>query len=194
MTGSSAESSLTQLSGIWMIDPVNSGAEFATRYAMVATVRGRFNAFSGTLALDPGDPSESSAEVEIKSDSIDTGDPIRDAHLKSPDFLDVDRFPAIRYRSTRAIPGKDPSHFQLHGELTIRDVTREVQLDVTFNGAVTDLQGNLRAGFEVEGVFNRKQWGLVWNAPLEAGGVLVGDRVRITLDISALKQPADPGM
>jgi polyisoprenoid-binding protein YceI len=176
------------LRGTWTIDPTHSGFEFSARHAMVATVRGRFNVVRGTLTIDPDDPTRSAGEVELAAGSIDTGDDRRDGHLKSPDFLDVEQHPTLGFRTTRAAAGADPDSFRLWGELTIRGVTREVELDVQFNGTATDPYGKPRAGFEVSGAISRKDWGLVWNVPLETGGVLVGDRVRLHLDISAVKE------
>ena len=176
------------LRGTWAIDPAHSSFEFQARHAMIATVRGNFNEFSGTLNLDPDKPTNSSGQVEIDAASIDTRQPDRDGHLKSADFLDVESHPKLTFQSTRAEAGDDPDSFKLFGDLTIKGITKPVELDLTFNGVAVDPFGNQRAGFEATAVINRKDWGLLWNAPLEAGGVLVGDKVKLALDISAIKQ------
>jgi polyisoprenoid-binding protein YceI len=176
-----------ELEGTWVFDTVHSGLEFSARHAMIATVRGRFKIFEGTLTLDPGDPSRSSAEVVIDPASIETGNEQRDAHLRSPDFLDVERFPKITFTSKR-IEQKGGDDFTVWGDLTIRDVTREIELPVTFNGSTVDPVGNQRAGFDGETTVDRKDWGLTWNAPLEAGGILVGEKVKLHLGVSAIKQ------
>jgi polyisoprenoid-binding protein YceI len=177
----------TELEGTWTVDTVHSGLEFSARHAMIATVRGRFKLYEGTLTLDPADPSRSSVQVTIDAASIDTGNEQRDAHLRSPDFLDVERFPRLTFTSKR-IEHKGDDDFTVWGDLTIRDVTREIELPVTFNGLAVDPMGNQRAGFDGETTIDRKAWGLNWNAPLEAGGILVGDKVRLHLSVSAIKQ------
>jgi polyisoprenoid-binding protein YceI len=176
------------LRGTWTIDPAHSSFEFQARHAMIATVRGHFSEFSGTLNLDPDKPTNSSGRVEIEAASIDTRQPDRDAHLRSADFLDVENHPKLTFQSTRAEAGDDPESFKLWGDLTIKGITNEVELDLTFNGVAVDPFGNQRAGFEASAVINRKHWQLLWNAPLETGGVLVGDKVKLALDISAIKQ------
>jgi len=175
------------LTGTWEIDPVHTGVEFSVRHAMVATVRGRFNAVSGTIEV--GDElAGSSTDVTIDAASIDTGSEERDTHLRSPDFLEVERFPTLRFRATRVERGEREGEYRIFGDLTIRDVRREVELAATYNGTATDPWGNLRAGLEAETTINRRDWGLTWNTPLEAGGILVGDKVKITLDVSAVKR------
>lgn len=177
----------TELEGNWKFDPVHSGMEFSARHAMVATVRGRFKLFEGVLVLDPSDPTRSTARVELDAASIDTGNPDRDGHLRSPDFLDVEHFPRITFESRR-VEYKGGEDFTVWGDLTIRGVSREIELPVTFNGSAVDPYGNLRAGFEAATTVDRKDWGLTWNAPLEAGGILVGDKVKLHLGVSAIKQ------
>lgn len=183
----STDTMAPDLTGTWEIDPVHTGVEFSVRHAMVATVRGRFNVFSGTIEV--GHELEgSTTEVTIDAASIDTGSEERDTHLRSPDFLDVERFPTLRFRATRVEPGEQEGEYRIFGDLTVRDVTREVDLAATYNGTATDPWGNLRAGLEAETTINRREWGLTWNSPLEAGGILVGDKVKITLDVSAVKR------
>ena len=175
------------LTGTWTLDPSHSRLGFAARHAMVATVRGSFQDVSGSLRLDAADAVRSSAEVTIQAASIDTGVADRDAHLRSGDFLDVERFPTLRFRST-SVRADGADDYVLSGELTIRDVTRPVEISISHLGASTDPFGNLRAGFEGETVIRRKDFGLTWNVALETGGFLVGDKIKITLDVSAIKQ------
>jgi len=176
------------LRGTWAIDPAHSSLEFQARHAMIATVRGHFNDFSGSLHLDPEKPTNASGRVEIVAASIDTRQPDRDNHLKSADFLDVDNHDRLVFESTRAEAGDDPESYKLWGNLTIRGISREIELDLTFNGLAVDPFGNQRAGFEATATVNRKDWDLKWNAPLEAGGRLVGAQGEAVIDISAIQQ------
>jgi polyisoprenoid-binding protein YceI len=179
------------LTGTWDLDPVHTRLGFAARHAMVATVHGNFAVFSGVLRLDEEDPTRSSAEVHIDAASISTGNEQRDAHLRSPDFLDVVTYPELVFRSGRAERGEDEHEYRLFGELTVRDQTHPIVLDLEFQGAAVDPFGNQRVGFEGRATINRKDWGLTWNVALETGGILVGDKVKLGLDVSAIKRPAD---
>ncbi|HEX8002253.1 MAG TPA: YceI family protein [Mycobacteriales bacterium] len=179
---------LEQLTGTWDIDPSHSSLEFAAKHAMVTTVRGRFSAFTGTLYLDAADPSKSTAEVTIDVASLDSRSDQRDEHLRSGDFFDVANHPTITFKSTRAAAGKNDDEYRLWGDLTIRGVSREVELAITFTGSAQDPWGKLRAGFEGSTTVNRKDWGLTWNVALEAGGILVSDKVKLSLDIAAVKR------
>lgn len=181
---------LTQLSGTYDLDPAHTQISFAARHAMVATVRGRFRDFSGVLSLDGADPSRSSAEVTIQTASIDSGVEQRDAHLRSPDFLDVENYPTMTFRSSRTEVNGD--EYKLHGDLTIKGVSKPVELDIEYNGTATDPYGNLRVGFDGRTTINRKDWGLGWNVALETGGILVGEKIKVELDISAIRR-ADQG-
>lgn len=175
-----------ELVGTWDIDPEHSSVGFAVKHAMVATTRGWFTDLEG--AIEVRDPVEASTvEARIRAASIDTRIGMRDEHLRSPDFLEVERYPEISFRS-RSIERTGPETALLHGDLTIRGVTKPVTLQVTFSGLVRDDSGNLRAGAEATATINRKEWGLTWNMALEAGGVLVSDKVRVMLDISAVKR------
>ena len=176
-----------ELTGTWDLDPAHTRLGFAARHAMVATVRGNFGVFSGVIAIDSADPTRSTAEVRVDAASLTTGNEQRDAHLKSPDFLDVERYPEIVFRSTGAEVVSD-DEFKLHGELTVRDQTRPVVLDLEFQGSSPDPFGNLRAGFEGRTTINRKDWGLTWNVAIEGGGILVGDKVKLELDVSAIRR------
>jgi len=173
----------------WNVDSAHSGINFSIRHMVVSKVRGRFAKYTGTLDLDDGDITRSGVEVTIDASSIDTGTPDRDAHLRSADFFDVERFPALRYRSKR-IEKLSADRYRVVGDLTIRDVTREVALDVDYGGRAKDPWGNERAGFVARASVDRKDFGLQWNQVLEAGGVLLGDRVEIELDVQAVKAAA----
>jgi polyisoprenoid-binding protein YceI len=155
---------------------------------MIATVRGRFAGVSGQVAFDPDRLGEASATVDIDVNSIDTREAQRDAHLKSGDFFDAGQFPTMRFESRRVDAlAPDGSSFELVGDLTIKGVTREVRLDVQSNGLQKDPWGGERAGFSAETSINRKDFGLNWNQVLESGGFLVGDVVKITLDVELVK-------
>ena len=178
---------LTELAGDWDLDPAHTGLRFSARHAMVATVRGGFKAFSGSLHFDAADVSKATAEVTIDATSIDTGNDGRDGHLKSGDFLDVENFGTLTFVTT-SVSQVDDDEFTLVGNLTIKDVTHEVTITVEPLGLSTDPFGNARAGFEGKGEILRKDWGLEWNAALETGGVLISDKVKLTLDVSAIKR------
>ena len=166
----------------WQIDPAHTNAQFAVRHLMISTVRGRFGALSGTVTIDKRDPSRSTAEVSIDVTSIDTREPQRDTHLRSADFFDAARWPVMTFRGRR-IEGDPHDRFRLIGDLTIREVTREVVLDVEAQGAGPDPWGNYRAGYEAKGRIDRRDFGLLWNQALETGGLVVGDEVKITIDV-----------
>lgn len=171
----------------WTIDPVHSIAEFSARHMMVSTVKGRFRALRGTIRLDEAHPEKSSVEASIDVASIDTGEAQRDAHLRSDDFFNAEQFPTLSFRSTH-VQRKSEEEWLISGELTIRDVTREVTLATEFEGQVQDPYGKQRAGFTAETTLSRKEFGLKWNALLETGGAVVGDRVKVTLHIEAVRQ------
>ena len=173
--------------GRYRIDPTHSQVEFVARHMMIARTRGRFREFSGTIDIAQA-PEQSSVQVAIVAASIDTGDPQRDGHLCSPEFLDVERHPELRFRSTRVRSVAD-DRWEVTGELTIRDVTRPVTLDVEFCGVATDPWGNLRAAFLASTEINRDDFDVSWNQALEGGGFLVGKGVRIELDIEAVREP-----
>jgi polyisoprenoid-binding protein YceI len=170
----------------WTIDPVHSGLEFAVTHMMFTTVRGRFQTFAGAIVLDERQVERSSVEVTVRTDSIATNIAERDAHLRSADFLDAETWPEATFRSTRVEP-KGENRFAVHGDLTIKDVSRAVVLDAAFHGTGMMPGGGEVAGFEATGTFSRKDFGLTWNVALEGGGVLVSDKVRLTLDIQAAR-------
>lgn len=173
----------------WNFDPTHSAISFTVRHMVFAKVRGRFASWSGDLKLDTNDLSQSQVSVEIEAASIDTGVADRDTHLRSADFFDVERFPKLSFRSTR-IESLGGNRYRIHGELTIRDVTREVALETEYAGTGKDPWGNERAAFTASTSVNRKDFGLAWNQVLETGGVLVGDKVDIELDVQAVNAAA----
>ena len=170
----------------WNFDPVHSHLSFSVRHLMISKVTGTFNKWGGTFELDPDDMTASHLEVKIDASSIDTRDPDRDAHLRSPDFFDVERFPEIVFESTRVEKVND-ENFRVTGDFTIRDVTKPVVLDVEYFGRQKDPWGMDRVGFAAKSSIDRKEYGLVFNMPLEGGGVLVGDTINITIDVEAVK-------
>jgi polyisoprenoid-binding protein YceI len=169
----------------WSIDATHSGVEFSVRHLMIATVRGRFSGVTGTVILDP-DLAASQVDITIDAASIDTRQDQRDAHLRSADFFDVERFPTLTYKSRR-ITNVKGDLFKVIGDLTIRGVSREVVLDVTSHGTQADPWGGQRAGFEASATIKRSDFGLTWNQVLEAGGVAVGDDVKIRIDVELVK-------
>jgi polyisoprenoid-binding protein YceI len=173
---------------IWEIDAKHSLVEFAVKHLMLTTVGGRFTRLRGTIVCeDEADPSRASVEAEIDVASIDTGDPERDAHLRAPDFLDVEKYPTITFKSTR-IERVTQDELCVIGDLTIRGVTREVVLDTTYNGRGMNPWGQEVAGFTAEAQINRNEFGLTWNVALEAGGLLVGDKLNVLIEVQAVKK------
>ena len=171
----------------WTIDPAHSVVELAVKHMMFSTVKGRFANVAGTIVLNEQNLAGSSVTAEIDAASIDTREAQRDGHLRSADFLDVENFPTITFRSTEIVPqGRD--RFVLVGDLTIRGVTREVSLEAEMAGQGIDPWGGKRAGFTATSAINRKDFGLTWNQGLEAGGVLVSDQVKIGLEVQAALQ------
>lgn len=168
----------------WTIDPTHSSVEFAVKHMMFSTVKGRFSDVKGTITLDEQDPTNSKVDVEIAVASIDTRDEGRDTHLRSPDFFDAETFPTMTFQSTGVEPADDGT-LRVTGTLQIRDVAKEVVLDATFNGRGTSPFGPQVVGYSAATTINRKDFGLNWNAALEAGGVLVGEEVKISIEIEA---------
>jgi polyisoprenoid-binding protein YceI len=171
--------------GTWHVDPAHSSVAFEVRHMRIATVRGHFKEFEGTIEATE-DPADCRAYGTVKVASIDTGNPDRDAHLRSPDFFDAERYPEIRFESTR-IEHITAGNFRIAGDLTIRDVAREVELDGTVNGADEDPWGNERVGISVRGTINRTDFGLRWQQVLSGGGFLVGEEVDVLIDVSAVR-------
>lgn len=169
----------------WQVDPAHSLVEFSVRHLMISTVKGRFGDVSGTLVGDDTDLGQAAIELTIGAASVDTREAQRDAHLRSADFFETDRFPAIRFRSRRI--ERDGDGFRVTGGLTIRDVTREVRLAVEPGGRVRDPWGGERVGYTATTRINRSDFGLKWNQLLEAGGVAVSDEVKISVDLELVK-------
>jgi polyisoprenoid-binding protein YceI len=172
----------------WQLDPAHSAAHFSVRHLMISNVRGEFSKLSGNILLDSDDPTRSAVEVSMETASINTREPQRDEHLRSADFFDVANHPTITFRS-KTITADGPEHFKLAGDLTIRGVTKDVTFDVEGpTPAVKDPWGNVRAGVTATAKINRKDFGLVWNALVEGGGVMVGDQVSITLEAELVQK------
>ncbi|NLT29523.1 MAG: YceI family protein [Propionibacterium sp.] len=176
---------LSDLVGTWNIDPAHSVVGFSLKHAMISTVRGSFGDFAGTINVTG--PTTADVNVSIKADSITTNNEQRDGHLKSADFFETETYPEMTFVST-GVKDIDDEEFVLVGDLTIRGVTKPVELEAEFVGTQVDPQGMLRAGFEAKTTINRKDFGLTWNAALETGGVLVSDKIKIAIDVAAVKQ------
>ena len=172
----------------WDIDVSHSAIHFHVRHMVISKVHGRFAKWSGRIELDEQDLTRSSVDVTIDTSSIDTQSPDRDAHLKSADFLDVEKHPQMTYRSRRI--EKADGAYRVIGDLSLHGVTREVALEAEFAGYGKDPWGNQRAGFSAKASIDRREFGLVWNAALETGGVLVGEKVEISIELEAVKQVA----
>jgi polyisoprenoid-binding protein YceI len=172
----------------WEIDSAHSGIHFSVRHLVIAKVRGQFARWSGFIEREDGDPARSTVNVTIDASSIQTGVEDRDAHLKSADFFDVAKYPEIRFVST-SVEGEG-QELRMKGELTMHGVTREVTLDVEDSGRTNDPWGNTRAAFSAKTTVDRKDFGLTWNQLLETGGVAVGEKVTIELEVEAVKQAA----
>jgi polyisoprenoid-binding protein YceI len=171
----------------WKIDSAHTLVEFSVKHMMISTVRGRFNNFSGTLNLDEQHPERSYIEGVVESASVDTREPNRDAHLRSADFFDVEKYPTMKFRSTR-IEKVGPDQFKVMGDLTIKKVTRPITFNVTSEGRGKDPYGNLHWGFSAETTLNRKDFDLNWNVALETGGWLVSDQIKINIELEAVQQ------
>ncbi len=171
----------------WEIDPAHSAAQFGVRHMMVSNVRGEFGKMSGWVNLDDKDVGRSTAEATIDTTTINTREPNRDKHLKSADFFDVEKYPTITFKST-SFKKVGPEKYKVAGDLTLHGVTKPIVLDVEAPDAVSKLQGTERRGATATTTLNRKDFGLVWNKPLETGGVAVGEQVVITLDLELMKK------
>jgi polyisoprenoid-binding protein YceI len=169
----------------WKLDPSHTLVEFSAKHLMITTVKGRIADVEGTIVMDEKNPRNSSVDATLKAVSLDTRTEQRDQHLRSADFLNAELFPEIKFRSTRIEGDKDS--FKLTGDLTIRDVTRPITLDVQFEGQQTDPWGGERIGFSGSGKIDRREFGLTWNQALETGGVVVGNDVKINIEVEAVK-------
>jgi polyisoprenoid-binding protein YceI len=174
--------------GTWVIDPSHSEVGFSVRHLMVAKVRGTFERFEGTLAIAE-DPLASSVTASIELGSINTRDEGRDAHLRSPDFFETDTYPTMTFASTSVTP--KGSDYVVAGDLTLKGVTRSVELALEFNGVHPDPWGGTRAGFSAETEINRKDFGIDFQIPMDGGGVVVGDKIKVLLEVEAVLQPAE---
>jgi polyisoprenoid-binding protein YceI len=172
------------VAGVYTIDPMHTTVEFIGRHLMITKVRGRFPEVSGTITIDD-EPTKSHVEVELQVASIDTGIPDRDGHLRSSDFFNADEYPTITFKSKKVEAGRSGT-WDVTGDLTVRDVTRPVTLEVDFDGANASPMGDERIAFSAATEVDREDWGLTWNVALETGGVLVGKKVRIELNVQAV--------
>ncbi len=175
--------------GTYTIDPTHSRIGFVARHAMVTKVRGSFNEFDGTGSFDAENPAASRLQLTIQAASIDTRNADRDGHLKSNDFFDMDTYPEITFAST-AVEQTDDDEYRVTGDLTIKGVTKPVTIDFEYDGTAVDPYGNTRIGLEGKTTVNRKDWGVNWNAALDAGGVLVGEKVTLEFEVSAIRNAA----
>lgn len=174
--------------GEYMIDPAHSQVIFKVKHLAISTVTGTFDKFEGTYNFDNENIDNSSVETTIVASSINTNEQDRDDHLKSKDFLDVEKYPTITFKSTEIKKGSD-NNFQIVGDLTIHGVTKEVILDAAYEGHVaSDLWGKERTGFVANGKISRKDYGITWNKTLELGGVVVGDEIKITLEVEGIRK------
>lgn len=175
------------MSGIWNFDPGHTRVGFSARHAMVTTVRGTFTDVQGRIELDATNISASRVEVRLKAASVNTNNEQRDDHLRSPDFFDVETYPEITFVSS-TIDEVEENNFMVVGDLTIKDVTKQVAIPIALLGIQRDPMGNLRAGFEATRRLNRRDYGLHWNMPLDTGGLLVSEKVTLEFEISAIKE------
>jgi polyisoprenoid-binding protein YceI len=171
----------------WAIDPGHTTVEFSVKHMMVSTTKGRFGGVSGTIVIDEQDPTLSHATVEIDAASVDTREERRDAHLRSADFFNVETHPHITFKSTRIVP-ESTTEYKVYGDLTILGVTRQVVLKTEYHGQNKTPWGSEVVGFTAETKISRKEWGLTYNAALETGGFLIGDDIKIHLEVEAIKQ------
>ena len=174
------------IAGDYTLDVAHSRLGFSARHAMVTTVRGAFKDFEGTAHVDTANPANSKVELTIRTDSIDTGVADRDAHLRSADFFEIESHPEITFTSTNV--ERDGDDWTITGDLTIKGTTQPVTVEFESTGSARDPFGNLRVGFEGAATINRKDWGLSWNVAIEGGGILVGEKVKLELDVSAIKR------
>ncbi len=178
---------MNELNGTYVLDPSHSTLGFVARHAMITKVRGSFTDFTGTGHVDGANPAASDVVVEMQVGSVDTRNADRDGHLKSGDFFDIEKYPTITFKST-SIEAIDADSIEITGDLTIKDVTKQVTVPFEFTGAATDPFGNERTGFEGRTEVNRRDFNLTWNAALDTGGVLVSEKIVLEFEISAIKQ------
>jgi polyisoprenoid-binding protein YceI len=172
----------------WTIDKAHSQIQFTVRHMMISKVRGTFEKFDGSVNLDETNPANTTVDIQIETASVNTREAQRDGHLRSPDFFNADAFPTMTFKS-KSVKVLDGEHATLLGDLTIRDVTHEVALNVEFVGQAKSPWGTTSYGFAASTKISRKDWGLTWNVGLETGGVLVGDDIQIDIELELVKQP-----
>lgn len=172
---------------IWTIDPAHTEINFTVRHMMISNVRGRFEKFTGEVNFNEEEPEKSSVKVQIEAASIDTKEEKRNAHLRSADFFNADQFPYLTFESKR-IEMIDKQRARIYGDLTIKDATKEVVLDTYYAGQSKSPGGTISAGFTAQTSINRTDWGLTWNVALETGGLLVGEEVKIDIELEIVKQ------
>jgi polyisoprenoid-binding protein YceI len=180
---------LSSLAGLWELDPTHSAIDFVARYAMFTLVRGRFESFSGTVVLDPPHFESTNIDIDIEASSVNTALPARDAHVRSPDFLDVERHPMISFRS-RGATLLAAGRYTVHGELTIRGITQPVRLAVEAFGCAPDVVGDARLGLRATAKVQRALWDITWNAPVPGGGVALAPEVELELAVSLVRSSA----
>ncbi|MDB5119447.1 MAG: hypothetical protein JWN56_665 [Sphingobacteriales bacterium] len=181
------EQSTTSVATKWVLDAMHSEVHFKVKHLVISTVTGTFKIFEGTLETDNDDFSSANISFTLDVSSIDTNQDQRDAHLKSADFFDVDTYPKMVFKST-SFTKRDDEEYELIGDLTIRDVTKSVKLDVEYGGIATDFYGNVKAGFELKGKINRKDFGLTWDGITEAGSIVVGEDIKLDINVQFAKQ------
>jgi polyisoprenoid-binding protein YceI len=192
MTTRATEITSTGLTGDYDIDPAHSRLGFAAKHAMVVSVRGQFKVYSGEVHLDEANPSNSRISIKIDTGSVDTGNVDRDTHLRSADFFNVEVYPSIVFTSTK-VEKVDDDVYTLIGDLSINGKTNPVSVDFELTGTADDPWGNFRAGFEGKATVNRRDWGLDFNVALDKGGVLVGEKIKLEFDVSAVKRTETAG-
>lgn len=172
----------------WVLDPSHSELQFKVKHMMISTVTGHFTQFEGSAETDAEDFGTAKATLSVAADSINTSNEQRDGHLKSPEFFDTAKFPQITFSISKIVKKNDEGNYEVLGDLTIRDTTKPVKFDTEFGGIIKDPWGNIRAGFTVSGKINRKEFGLVWHAVTETGGIVLADEVRLHGGLEFIKQ------
>jgi polyisoprenoid-binding protein YceI len=172
----------------WVLDPMHSEVQFKVKHLVISTVSGFFKSFEGSLETDNEDFTDAKIDFSLDIDSIDTNQSQRDEHLKSPEFFDAAAYPKITFKSTSFTKTDEEDEYELAGNLTIKGITKPVTLDVEFGGAAADFYGNTKAGFEISGKINRKDFGLTWSGVTEAGAVVVGEDIKLLINVQFAKQ------
>jgi polyisoprenoid-binding protein YceI len=171
----------------WVLDPAHTQIEFKVKHMMISTVTGSFSEYDGNVETEEEDFMKAKVSFNVVVASLSTGNADRDAHLKGPDFFDVAKYPTISFNATKYESVDGDGSYELYGDLTVKEVTRNIKLDVEFGGVVKDPWGNTKAGFTINGKINRKDFGLVWNVVTEAGGILVGEEVKIACEVQLIE-------